>query len=134
MPARTKYRKRMKGRHGGLSTQGNSVDFGSIALKASDRGFLSSRQIESARRAITHHLKRTGKLWIRVFPDKPITKRPAETRMGHGKGSVDHYVCVVKPGRILFELGGIQEDIAREAFRLAKHKLPLHTTVVTRDL
>jgi len=133
MPAKTKYRKRMKGRHHGLATQGNSIAFGNIALKATDRGFLSSRQIEAARRAISRALKRSGKLWIRVFPDKPITKRPIETRMGHGKGSVEYYVCVIKPGRIIFEVDGVDFALAKEAFRLAKYKLPFPTIVETRE-
>lgn len=133
MPAKTKYRKRMKGRNRGLAHQGSTIAFGNFALKATDRGFLSSRQIEAARRAISRSLKRTGKLWIRVFPDKPITKRPAETRMGHGKGSVEYYVCVIKPGRILFEVGGVDLDLAKEAFRLAKYKLPFPTTIDVRE-
>ncbi len=123
----------MKGRHRGQATQGNSLSFGNIALQATDRGFLSSRQIEAARRAISRSLKRAGKLWIRVFPDKPITQRPAETRMGHGKGSVEYYVCVIKPGRIIFELGGVSDHAAAEAFKLASFKLPFSTTVISRD-
>lgn len=133
MPAKTKYRKRMKGRHRGAATQGNQLNFGYIGLQASDRGFLSSRQIEAARRAITRALKRSGKLWIRAFPDKPITKRPIETRMGKGKGSVEYYVCVIKPGKIIFELDGVSEALAKEAFYLARFKLPFRTTVVHRD-
>ena len=134
MPSKTKHRKRMKGRHRGMATQGNSIVFGSFALQATDRGFMSSRQIEAARRAISRAVKRTGKLWIRVFPDKPITKRPAETRMGKGKGAVDHYVCVIKPGRVIFEIDGVEEELARAALRLARYKLAFKTAIISREL
>ena len=127
-PKRTKFRKMMKERNRGLATSHN-VSFGEIGLQAIGRCRMTARQIESARRAMTRHVKRQGKIWIRVFPDKPITKKPAETRMGKGKGSPEYWVAVIKPGRILFEMGGeeITEEIAREAMRLAQYKLPLKT-------
>ena len=117
----------------GKSYRGSDVTFGEYALQAVEPSWVTSRQIEAARRAIVRHVKRGGKLWIRIFPDKPVTQKPAETRMGSGKGSVDHYVAVVKPGRIIFEIAGIPEPIAREAFRLASHKLPMKTQFLARD-
>lgn len=133
MPKRVKYRKTMRGRLKGLSHRGNSVQFGTYGLQAMDRVYLTSRQIEAARRAIVRYIRRGGKLWIRIFPDKPVTKRAAETRMGSGKGSVDHWVAAVRPGRVLFEMAGIREDQAREAFRLAGHKLPVKTQFIMRE-
>lgn len=133
MPKRTKYRKYQKGRIKGNATRGSSVDFGDFGLKALEPGRITSRQIEAARVAMTRRMKRVGKVWIRIFPDKPITKKPAETRMGKGKGSPEYWVAVVKPGRVLFEIGGgIPEELAREALRLAAHKLPIKTKFVTR--
>lgn len=131
-PRRVKYRKQQRGRLTGVATRGNTVAFGEFGLQALSPGWVTARQIEAARRAITHHIKRGGKVWIRVFPDKPVTKKPAETRMGSGKGSVEEWVAVVKPGRILFELAGVREEVAREALRLASHKLPVQTQVVTK--
>ena len=131
-PATPKYRKRMRGRIKGSSSQGNRLTFGAYGIQAIGRGFLTSRQIESARVAITRALKRTGKVWIRVFPDKPVTMRPAETRMGKGKGSVDHWVCPIKPGRILFELDSNNEELAKKALDLARYKLAVKSTVITR--
>jgi len=133
MPKRVKYRKLQRGRLRGLAQRGNQVTFGSYALQATDRDFLTSRQIEAARRAIVRYIRRGGKVWIRVFPDKPVTKRAAETRMGSGKGSVDHWVAPVRPGRILFEMAGVREDLAREALRLAAQKLPVRTQFVKRE-
>ena len=133
MPSRTKYRKQQRGRHKGEASRGNKINFGSIALQATSRGFVTSRQIEATRRAMTRYVKRSGKIWIRLFPDVPVTKTPAETRMGKGKGSVDHWVAKVKPGRILFEIDGVDPEIAREAFRLAKYKLPVKTTIISRE-
>ncbi len=132
MPKRIKYRKSHRGRMKGRATRGEGIAFGEIGLQALEPCWMTSRQIEAARRAIMHHIKRVGKLWIRVFPDKPVSKRPAETRMGGGKGVLDHWVCVVKPGRVLFELGGVREDIAREAMRLASHKLPIKTQIISK--
>jgi large subunit ribosomal protein L16 len=131
-PARTKYRKMQKGRMRGKSYRGSTLNQGEYGLAATECGFLTSRQIEAARVAITRYVKRGGKLWIRVFPDKPITKKPAETRMGTGKGAVEYYVAVVKPGRILYEMEGVTDDIAKKAFHLAAHKLPVSTRVVKR--
>ena len=133
LPAKTKYRKRQKGRIAGEASRGNRINFGTLAIQAIGRGFITSRQIEASRRAMTRYVKRDGKIWIRLFPDKPISKKPAETRMGKGKGSVDHWVAVVKPGRILFEIDGVDPKIAKEAFRLAMHKLPIKTTIITRE-
>ena len=133
MPSRTKYRKRQKGRITGEASRGNRINFGSLAIQAVGRGYVTSRQIEASRRAMTRYVKRDGKIWIRIFPDKPISKKPAETRMGKGKGSVDHWVCPVKPGRILFEIEGVSPEIAREAFKLAQYKLPIKTTIITRE-
>ncbi|NQU65542.1 MAG: 50S ribosomal protein L16 [SAR324 cluster bacterium] len=133
MPSRTKYRKQQKGRIRGEASRGNRISFGSLAIQATSRGFLTSRQIEAGRRAMTRFVKRDGKIWIRIFPDKPVSKKPAETRMGKGKGSVDHWVCPVKPGRILFEIEGVSPEIAREAFKLAQYKLPIKTTIIERE-
>ena len=125
MPKRTKYRKQMTGKMRGISFRGSKLDFGEYGLKAMGRGYLTSRQIEAGRKAVSHYTKRGGKLWIRVFPAKPITKKPNETRMGSGKGAVDHYACLVLPGRILFELSGVTEKIAQEAFERAAQKFPM---------
>ena len=133
-PKRTKYRKQMKGRNRGLAVSGSSVSFGEFGLKALDRGRLSARQIESARRAMTRHVKRGGKVWIRVFPDKPITQKPLEVRMGNGKGNVEYWVAQIQPGRMLYEMEGVTEEVAREAFKLAAAKLPLKTIFVTRTV
>jgi len=133
MPSRTKYRKQQKGRNPGSATRGNRINFGSVAMQATERGFLTSRQIEAGRRAMTRFVKRDGKIWIRVFPDKPISKKPAETRMGKGKGPVDHWVCPIKPGRIIFEMEGVRAEVAREAFKLAQYKLPIKTTIIERE-
>ncbi len=132
-PKRVKYRKRQKGRMKGAAYRGNKVSFGDFGLKALECGWITAKQIEAARIAITRHVKRGGKVWIRIFPDKPITKKPAETRMGKGKGSPEGWVAVVKPGRILYEIKGVPEDVAREAFRLASHKLPIATRFVSRQ-
>jgi large subunit ribosomal protein L16 len=131
-PKRTKYRKQQKGRNKGLAHRGSTVDFGTYGLKALTRGRVTNRQIESARIAMTRRMKREGKVWIRIFPDKPITSKPAEVRMGKGKGALDHYVAQVKPGRIMFEIDGVTEETAREALRLAAQKLPLLTKVSVR--
>jgi large subunit ribosomal protein L16 len=131
-PARTKYRKMMKGRMRGKAYRGSELAQGEYGLQATECGWLTSRQIEAARVAITRYVKRGGKLWIRVFPDKPITKKPAETRMGTGKGAVEYYVAVVKPGRILYEMEGVTDEIAKKAFHLAMHKLPVATKMVKR--
>jgi len=133
-PKRTKYRKQQKGRNTGLALRGNKVSFGEYGLKATSRGRITARQIEAARRAITRHVRRGGKLWIRIFPDKPITKKPLEVRMGKGKGSVEYWVAEIKPGAMLYEIEGIPEDIAREAFRLAAAKLPVKTTFAVRTV
>ncbi|MCE7985608.1 MAG: 50S ribosomal protein L16 [Caldilinea sp. CFX5] len=133
MPKRVKYRKMQRGRIRGLAQRGNQVTFGTYALQATDRDFLTSRQIEAARRAIVRYIRRGGKVWIRIFPDKPVTKRAAETRMGSGKGSVDHWVAPVRPGRVLFEMAGVREDLAREALRLAAQKLPVRTQFIKRE-
>ena len=133
-PKRTKYRKQMKGRNRGLAQKGNSLDFGAFGLKATSRGQITSRQIEAARRAMTRHVKRGAKIWIRIFPDKPITKKPLEVRMGKGKGAPEYFVAVVKPGRILFEVSGVPIAVAKEALRLAAQKLPVTTKfIVARD-
>lgn len=133
-PKRTKYRKQHKGRNRGLATSGNRVSFGDFGLRAVDRGRLTARQIEAARRAITRHVKRGAKVWIRVFPDKPITKKPLEVRQGKGKGNVEYWVAQVQPGRMLYEMEGVEEALAREAFRLAAAKLPIRTTFATRTV
>jgi large subunit ribosomal protein L16 len=132
MPKRTKYRKAQRGRRTGMAYRGSNVDFGQFALKAMDACWLTNRQIEAARVALTRHIKRGGKIWIRIFPDKPVTQKPAETRMGKGKGAPEYWVAVVKPGRILFEIEGVSEELAREALRLAANKLPIKTKFVTR--
>jgi large subunit ribosomal protein L16 len=132
MPKRLKYRKQMKGRIRGMAHRGNTVAFGEFGLMATEPAWITSRQIEAARRAITGHVKRGGKVWIRIFPDKPMTKKPAETRMGSGKGAVDHYVAVVKPGRIMFELGGVREELALEALTRAAQKMPIKCKIIIR--
>jgi len=133
-PKRTKFRKQQKGRNRGLAQVGNRVSFGEYGLKATTRGFVTARQIESARRAITRYVKRGGKLWIRVFPDKPVTKKPVEVRMGKGKGNVEYWVAPIQPGRIMYEIQGVTEQQAREAFRLAAAKLAVRTTFVKRSV
>lgn len=133
-PKRTKFRKQFKGRNRGLATTGNAVSFGEFGLKAIGRGRITARQIEAARRAMTRHIKRGGKIWIRIFPDKPITKKPLEVRMGKGKGNVEYWVSQVQPGRMLYEMEGVTEEIAREAFQLAAAKLPVQTIFVTRTV
>ena len=133
MPKRVKYRKQMRGRMKGKATRGTKVTFGEYGLQALEPAWVTARQIEAARRAIVRHVRRRGKYWIRIFPDKPVTARPAETRMGKGKGAVDHWVAVVKPGRIMFELSGVSEEMAREAMRLAAHKLPIKCQFVKRE-
>ncbi len=132
MPKRVKHRKQQRGRRAGVSVRGSEVSFGEYGLKAMETGWITNRQIEAARIAITRHLRRGGKVWIRVFPDKPVTVKPAETRMGKGKGSPEYWVAVVKPGRVMFEIEGISEEIAQEAMRLAGHKLPIRTKFVER--
>jgi large subunit ribosomal protein L16 len=132
-PKRTKFRKQFKGRNRGLAQRGSSVAFGDFGLKSTDRGQLTSRQIEAARRAMTRYVKRGGKIWIRVFPDKPITKKPLEVRQGKGKGNVEYWVAQIQPGRLLYEIAGVNEETAREAFALAAAKLPLRTTFVQRQ-
>lgn len=133
-PKQTKYRKQFKGRNRGRAIHGGKVNFGEFGLRAISRGRISARQIEAARRAISRHVKRGGKLWIRIFPDKPITKKPLEVRQGKGKGDVEYWVALVQPGRILFEIDGIPEALAREAFTLASAKLPINTAFVTRKM
>ncbi|APZ44078.1 50S ribosomal protein L16 [Acidihalobacter ferrooxydans] len=133
-PKRTKFRKQFKGRNRGLATVGNAVSFGEYGLKALDRGRITARQIEAARRAMTRHIKRGGKIWIRVFPDVPVTKKPLEVRQGKGKGNVEYWVAKIQPGKVLYEMEGVSEEIAREAFRLAAAKLPIKTTVVSRTV
>ncbi|RUO76878.1 50S ribosomal protein L16 [Idiomarina tyrosinivorans] len=133
-PKRTKFRKVHTGRNRGLAQSGNKVSFGTFGLKAVDRGRMTARQIEAGRRAMTRHVKRQGKIWIRVFPDKPITKKPLEVRMGKGKGNVEYWVAQIQPGRVLYEMDGVSEELAREAFRLAARKLPFKTTFVTRTV
>jgi large subunit ribosomal protein L16 len=132
MPKRVKYRKQHRGRMRGTASRGVDVNFGDYGLQALEPAWITARQIEAARRAIVRHMRRRGKYWIRIFPDKSVTSKPAETRMGKGKGVVDHWVAVVRPGRVMFEVGGVDEDVAREALRLASHKLPIQTQVVTR--
>ena len=133
-PARQKFRKQHKGRNTGIATTGNKVSFGEFGLKAISRGRITARQIEAARRVMTRHIKRGGRVWIRMFPDKPISKKPAEVRMGKGKGSVEYYVAEIKPGKMLYEMDGVPEELAREAFRLAAAKLPVQTTFITRHI
>ncbi|MDP3181609.1 MAG: 50S ribosomal protein L16 [Desulfobaccales bacterium] len=132
-PKRVKYRKQQKGRRRGLASRGNTIAFGDYGLQAQECGWLTAQQIEAARIAITRHVKRGGQVWIRVFPDKPITKKPAETRMGKGKGGPEGWVAVVRPGLILYEMAGVEREVAKEAMRLAAHKLPLPTKFVTKD-
>lgn len=133
-PARRKYRKEQKGRNSGIATRGNQVSFGEFGLKAVGRGRLTARQIEAARRAMTRHIKRGGRIWIRIFPDKPISKKPAEVRMGNGKGNPEFYVAEIRPGKMLYEMDGVTESLAREAFKLATAKLPLETMFVVRQV
>ncbi|MEQ8273860.1 MAG: 50S ribosomal protein L16 [Deltaproteobacteria bacterium] len=132
-PSRQKFRKQQKGRRRGYAYRGSSIAFGSVALQVLESGWITSRQIEAARIAMTRYIKRGGRVWIRIFPDKPVSKKPLETRMGKGKGSPDHFVAVVKPGRILYEIDGVPLETAKEAFRLAGHKLPLKTRVLSRE-
>ncbi|MCK4771500.1 MAG: 50S ribosomal protein L16 [Candidatus Latescibacteria bacterium] len=134
MPKRIKYRKQQRGKHTGKAKRGVFVAFGAYGLRALESGWITNRQIESARVAMTRYVKRGGKIWIRIFPDKPLTEKPAETRMGKGKGNPEHWVAVVKPGRIMFEIEGVNEEVAREAFRLAAHKLPIKTAFVVREV
>ncbi len=133
MPKRTKYRKAHRGRMKGQATRGTDLAFGEFGLQAMEAHWVDSRQIEAARRAMTHFIKRGGKVWIRIFPDKPVTAKPAETRMGSGKGAPDHWVAVVKPGRILFEISGVKDDVAKQAMILAGHKLPMETRFISRS-
>ena len=133
-PNRTKYRKDQKGRNPGLATRGANVAFGAFGLKALERGRITARQIEAARRAITRHIKRGGRVWIRIFPDKPISTKPAEVRMGNGKGNPEYWVAQIQPGRVLYEMDGVDESVAREAFALAAAKLPVKTTFVVRQI
>ena len=133
-PKRTKFRKQFKGKNRGLAFRGSDVSFGEYGLKATARGRITARQIEASRRAMTRHIKRGGKIWIRIFPDKPITKKPLEVRMGKNKGSVEYWVALIQPGRMLFEMEGVSEELAREAFTLAAAKLPISTTFVTRTV
>lgn len=132
MPARTKFRKMQKGRNRGVAQRGNKLHFGSFGLQAVEPGLLTARQIEAGRRALTREIKRRGKIWICVFPDKPITRRPAEVRMGGGKGAVDHWAAVIKPGRVVFEMDGVDEAVAVKALTLASYKLPMQTTILKR--
>ena len=133
VPKRVKHRKAFRGKRGGVATRGNTLSFGSFGLKSMDAGWISSRQLEAARRAITHFTARGGRLWIRIYPDKPVTKHPAEARMGSGKGDVIGYVAVVKPGTIIFEMGAVSAVVAAEAMRLASHKLPVKTRIVSKE-
>ena len=133
MPSRLKHRKQMRGRNRGTANRGTTVAFGDFGLQALEPVWLDSRQIEAARRVITRYVRRGGKVWIRVFPDKPVTKKPAETRMGKGKGAPDHYVAVIKPGHVIFELAGVPQDVAKEAMRLASYKLPFKTRFLVRE-
>ena len=133
MPKKVKYRKRHKGRMGGTAFRGGSLDFGSFGLQALECGRITDRQIEAARIAMTRYIKRGGKIWLRIFPDKPVSKKPAETRMGKGKGGPEYWVAVVRQGRMLYEMEGVSEEIAKEAFRLAQHKLPIATRFVARN-
>lgn len=133
IPARTKYRKQFRGRRKGVATRGTEISFGAFGLQALESGWVTSRQLEAARKVISHTTKRIGKMWIRVFPDKPVSKKPAEVKMGSGKGDVEHYVAVVKPGRVLFEVGGVSEEVAFEALRLAGHKLPIQVKFITKE-
>ncbi|GAK54329.1 50S ribosomal protein L16 [Candidatus Moduliflexus flocculans] len=134
MPKKVKYRKQQRGRMKGKAYRGCEVNFGQYGLQAQEVGYVTDRQIEAARISMTRKIKRAGRVWIRIFPDKPVTKKPAETRMGKGKGGPDHWVCVVKPGRVLYEMEGVPEELAREAFRLAAHKLPVKTKFIERGV
>ena len=131
-PRRAKFRKQFRGKMRGIAKRGSTISFGTVGLKSQSAAWITARQIEAARRAMTHYTKRGGRIWIRIFPHKPVTKKAAETRMGSGKGDVDHYVAVVKPGTILFEMGSVEEKIAFEAMRLASHKLPIKTKIVSK--
>lgn len=133
MPKRTKFRKVQRGRMKGAASRGNKVSYGEFGIQAMEPGWITGNQIEAARIAMTRYIKRGGKVWIKIFPDKPVTEKPAETRMGSGKGSPEYWVAVVKPGRVLFEIAGVPEDVAREALRLASHKLPLKTKILVRE-
>ncbi|ADL42155.1 ribosomal protein L16 [Caldicellulosiruptor obsidiansis OB47] len=133
MPKRVKWRKQQRGRMKGKATRGNFVAYGDFGIMALEPGWITSNQIEAARVAIARHIKRGGKVWIKIFPDKPVTKKPAETRMGSGKGSPEYWVAVVKPGRVMFEVGGVDEEVAKEALRLAIHKLPIKCKIVSRE-
>ena len=133
-PKRTKYRKQMKGKNRGLASRGSTVSFGEFGLKATGRGRITARQIEAARRAMTRHIKRGGKIWIRIFPDKPITKKPLEVRQGKGKGNVEYWVAQIQPGRVLYEMSDVEESLAQEAFKLAAAKLPVGTKFVSRQI
>ena len=133
LPKRVKYRKQMRGRMTGKATRGNTVTYGEFGLQAQEPAWITSNQIEAARVAMTRYTKRGGQVWIKIFPDKPITQKPAETRMGKGKGSPEYWVAVVKPGRVMFEIAGVSEDVAREALRLAMHKLPVKCKIVTKE-
>ncbi len=132
-PKRTKHRKAFRGKRGGVATRNNTLSFGQFGLKSLSNGWITSRQIESARRAMAHYTQRGGRIWIRAFPDKPVTRHPAESRMGSGKGDVEGYVAVVKPGQLIFEMGAVSSEVADEALRLAAHKLPLRTQIVRRN-
>jgi large subunit ribosomal protein L16 len=133
MPKKLKHRKVRRGKMGGVATRGANVDFGQFGLQSQGRGWITSRQIEAARRAMTRYIRRGGEVWIRVFPDRPVTAQPAETRMGGGKGSLDHFVVTIKPGQVMFEMSGVAQEVAKEAMRLASHKLPVKCKFVTRD-
>ena len=133
MPKKVKHRKQQRGRRTGMAKGGTTITFGDYGIQALDNGWITARQIEAARIAMTRHVKRGGKVWITIFPDKPVTEKPAETRMGSGKGAPDHWVAVVKPGRVMFEMSGVPEEIAREAMRLASHKLPIQTRFVAKE-
>ena len=133
MPKKLKHRKVSRGKMGGNATRGTNIDFGQFGLKSLGRGWVSARQIEAARRAMTRYIRRGGEVWIRVFPDKPVTSQPAETGMGGGKGALDHFVAVIKPGQIMFEMSGVPEEVAKEAMRLASHKLSVKSKFITRD-
>ncbi|TSC93390.1 MAG: large subunit ribosomal protein L16 [Candidatus Berkelbacteria bacterium Licking1014_7] len=132
IPRKVKHRKHFRGKMRGISNRGQNLEFGSFGLKAQSRGWLTSRQIEAARRALTRFIKREGQVWIRVFPDRPVTSQPNETGMGGGKGSVDHYVCTVTPGRIIFEMDGVEQSIAKQALKLAQYKLPIKTKIISK--
>jgi large subunit ribosomal protein L16 len=133
-PKRVKFRKSHRGRRKGIATAGNKVEFGDFGLQAMEPAWITGQQVEAARRAITHYIRRGGNVWVRIFPDKPVTKKPAETRQGGGKGAPDHWVAVVKPGRVMFEMGGVSEATAKEAMRLAAHKLPIESRFVAREI